>query len=165
MRFLSTLTLALVTACVWKPTPVVMVGPIQEVSLLAGEWSGEYFSSDTQRSGSIWFKLEAGRDTAFGDVLMLPRENVMTMMEPSAPQPMKEQPRVLTIRFVRVRGQELTGAIDPYPSPDCGCTLVTVFRGDLKGDRIEGDFVTQHTDEAKSQAGRWWVARKKSDAR
>jgi hypothetical protein len=142
-----------------------MVGAEQEVSALAGEWSGEYQSSEAQRSGTIWFKLEAGRDTAYGDVLMIPRDAGQAVPEPSAPNQWKERPQVLTIRFVRVEGERITGAIDPYPSPDCGCQLFTTFRGTLKGDRIEGDFLIMHEHEQKVQSGTWWALREKKLAR
>ena len=164
MKALSTLALVFVAACAWKPQPIVMVGPTTEVSALAGEWSGEYYSGDTQRSGTIWFKLVAGRDSAFGDVLMVPRENATPMPEPSAPTWRNPQ-RVLTIKFVRVAAPQVSGSIDPYPSPDCGCTLFTFFRGELKGDRIEGEFTTLHDGEGKMQGGKWWVVRQKQPPR
>ncbi len=63
------------TACAWQPSLVVMVGPAEGVSSLAGGWPGEYGSSATERSGTVWFKL-ATRRTA--------------------------TPQVLTTRFVRV---------------------------------------------------------------
>jgi hypothetical protein len=138
-----------------------MVGPEREVSALAGEWSGEYQSSETQRSGTLWFKLEAGRDTAFGDVLMIPRESGQVVPEPSAPNQWKERPQVLTIKFVRVEGSVVSGAIDPYPSPDCGCKLFTTFRGELKGNRIDGEFVIMHEHEQKAQSGKWFAVREK----
>ena len=160
MRPLATLTLALTAACAWQPSPVVMVGPENEVYQLAGEWSGEYRSAEAGRSGTIWFKLDAQKDTAFGDVLMIPREPVMTSPEPSAPKQGKDLPSVLTIKFVRVDGTRITGAIDPYPSPDCGCMLFTVFRGELSGDRIVGDFMILHSGEEKVQSGVWWANRR-----
>ncbi|MEW5917677.1 MAG: hypothetical protein AB1762_14830 [Gemmatimonadota bacterium] len=161
MKRLAALSLIIATACKWQPTPIVMVGPESAISTLAGEWSGEYQSSEAQRSGTIWFKLEAGRDTAFGDVLMIPRDVGQTVPEPSAPNQWKQRPQVLTVKFVRVEGQRISGAIDPYPSPDCGCKLVTTFRGELKGDRIEGDFAIHHEHEQKVQSGTWFALRDK----
>ncbi len=165
MKALTHLALALAAACSWAPARVVMVGPAAEVSALAGEWSGEYRSVEAQRSGTIWFKLEAGRDTAYGDVLMLPREsNVVS--EPTAPgfERPASMSRVLTIKFVRVEGAWITGTIDPYPGPDCGCELSTSFRGTLKGDRIEGDFLIAHSGKEKApQSGTWFATRVKKN--
>jgi hypothetical protein len=163
MKTLAMLTLALTAAgCAWKPAPVVMVGPVEEISAFAGEWSGQYASASAQRSGTIWFKLEAGRDTAFGDVLMIPRETAMATPEPSAPQTWRDRPQVLTIKFVRVEGQRITGGIDPYPSPDGSTMLFTVFRGELKGDRVEGEFMILDAERnAQPQEGTWWAKRVK----
>jgi hypothetical protein len=81
--------------------------------------------------------------------------------EPSAPNQWKERPQVLTIKFVRVEGSVVSGAIDPYPSPDCGCKLFTTFRGELKGNRIDGEFVIMHEHEQKAQSGKWFAVREK----
>ena len=161
MKRLANLTLALVAAaCAWKSPPVVMLGPADDISALAGEWSGEYRSDAAQRSGTIWFKLDAARDTAFGDVLMIPRERAMMFPQPSAPETWRDRTQVLTIKFVRVEGGRITGAIDPYPSPEDGTMLLTVFRGALRGDRVEGEFMI--LDSVRNQApqqGTWWAER------
>jgi hypothetical protein len=161
MKRLANLTLALVTAaCAWKSTPVVMLGPADDISALAGEWSGEYRSDAAQRSGTIWFKLDAARDTAFGDVLMIPRDRMMPP-QPSAPEVWRDHTQVLTIKFVRVEGGQLTGAIDPYPSPEDGTLLLTVFRGALKGDRVEGEFmILDSVNDRPPRQGTWWARRK-----
>ena len=60
MKRLVNLTHVFVAAaCTWKPTPVTMLGPKDDIASLAGEWSGEYRSDAAQRSGTIWFKLDA----------------------------------------------------------------------------------------------------------
>src|SRR5256886_3075331 len=48
-------------------------GTAGEVAALAGQWEGSYASAATGRSGSISFTLSAGSDSAFGDVIMIPR--------------------------------------------------------------------------------------------
>src|SRR2546430_3957423 len=48
-------------------------GTAGEVAALAGQWEGSYSSASTGRSGSISFTLSAGNDSAFGDVIMIPR--------------------------------------------------------------------------------------------
>jgi hypothetical protein len=143
-----------------------MIGAAQDISTLVGEWSGEYTSTVAHRSGTIWFKLDAARDTAYGDVLMIPREPTTTMTYPTAPDEWKDRSRVLTIKFVRVEGQLVTGAIDPYESPDDGALLLTVFRGTVKGDRVEGEFmILDASQDRQPQQGTWWAKRKVDKAR
>lgn len=160
-------SLALVgIACALNPPPVPVEGPSRDVSALVGEWTGEYHSVETGRSGSIWFKLEAGRDTALGDVVMVPVGAVASHNAPmGAEQHMAaaRQSQALTIRFVRVSGGLVTGTIDLYPSPDCECVLLTRFEGEQKGNRISGSFTIHHSGhDSAPQKGTWWVERKKT---
>ena len=154
-------TVLITAACAANPSPVPMVGPSRDLSALAGEWNGEYRSDETGRSGVITFKLQAGADTAFGDVLMIPRETMPAMPEPQAmPDTRRAIPQVLIIRFVRVRAGEISGTINPYRSPDCGCLLSTVFRGQMRGDRIDGTFLIRHSEnDMPPQRGTWWASR------
>ena len=159
---LSGLALA-VTACAMNPPPIPVSGAVPEVSALAGEWLGEYQSVETGRSGSVWFKLEAGRDTAFGDVVMVPSGVRAMHHTPTGAESAAQmrQSQYLTIRFVRVSGHRVMGTIDLYPSPDCECVLLTRFEGVHQGDRISGSFTTQHSGhESAPQKGTWWVTRK-----
>ena len=161
MNRLTLLTLAAVTAaCAGNAPPVTVFGSPGDVLALAGQWEGEYRSTETGRSGSIWFKLEAGRDTAYGDVLMVPKETGIAQTEPRAQRDLQSIPQILSIRFVRATGRIISGTLDPYPSPDCECLLYTVFRGELNGDRIEGEFLIRHSDqEMAPQAGKFWAKR------
>src|SRR5258706_9206535 len=59
-------------ACGASRSPVPLVGSSNDVSALAGEWSGDYSSAQSGRSGSISFTLRAAADSAFGDVVMIP---------------------------------------------------------------------------------------------
>ena len=68
-------------------------------------------------------------------------------------------PEVLTITFVRVRGDEVSGELAPYRDPLCGCALFTRFFGQLKGDVIEGTYLTRHGDQRQDQKGRWSAKR------
>jgi hypothetical protein len=150
-------------ACAVNPPPVPVTGAASEVSALAGEWLGEYQSVETGRSGSIWFKLEAGRDTAFGDVLMVPTGAAAMHHTPTGAEAATQMrhSQNLSIHFVRVSGERVMGTIDLYPSPDCECVLLTRFEGVLQGDRITGSFLTQHSGhEIAPQKGTWWVKRK-----
>lgn len=155
-------TLAILAmACSANPSPVPVIGATADVSALAGEWVGEYRSAEAGRSGSISFKLEAGRDTAFGDVLMIPAgQDPSVSGRTRAAEAARAAPRALMIRFVRVSGNAITGAIDPYESPDCGCILYTSFRGTIEGNRISGELLIRHSaHDAPAQRGTWWAER------
>lgn len=157
-------TLILATACALNPAPVPVEGARADVVALAGEWFGEYGSAETGRSGSILFTLEPGRDTAYGDVVMIPREAGVTYDDATLHTMAHAAPRqqVLKIRFVRVVGNSVVGTIEPYQSPDCECQLLTTFRGEMSGDRIDGTFTIHHSGhESQAQKGTWWVKRTK----
>lgn len=151
-----------VSACAANPSPVHVVGTSSEMTALTGSWTGEYSSVETGRSGSIEFTLKAGTDTAFGDVVMVPRALAPAPSEPrTAVGAIPPAPQVLQIAFVRVATHVVSGTLNPYKSPDCGCMLTTVFRGTITTDRIEGTFTTAHSDQmAPQQKGTWWVTRK-----
>ena len=166
MRTLALGTVALMLAgCALNPAPVPVVGDSWSITDLAGEWNGEYSSADTRRSGSIHFVLEAGRDTAFGDVIMVPALS-MGAHDPQHEtwernRPFRSDPRALFIQFVRAEGNRINGAIQPYPAPDCECTLHTSFMGVRTGSRIEGTFITRHEDcGMTAETGKWWAVRR-----
>jgi hypothetical protein len=68
---------------------------------------------------------------------------------------------VLRIRFVRVDGGKVSGTLQPYRDPDCGCSVYTTFEGTVEGDVIEGTFVARHADGPLFR-GTWLVMRRKS---
>ena len=147
--------------------PVVMKTPVSgtapAVSRLVGDWQGDYSSGESGRRGVITFRLRAGADTAEGDVIMqsgaaadasapnassVPWDAIRTVQQP------------LSIRFVFVSENEVSGVLDPYRDPDCGCTLTTTFRGTIRGDVIEGTFASEGSTLGHiPQAGRWRVKR------
>lgn len=141
--------------CAAPGIPVPVGG---EVAALAGEWGGEYWSSESGRHGSIYFLLEAGADTAYGDVLMYPGrapelEYAGTRFPPVRPS------EALTITFVRARDGLVTGRLDPYRDPDCGCTLATTFEGRVVADTIRGTFSSLHQEMGKVVHGSWRAVR------
>ena len=169
MRVVSLGLIALVAgACALNPAPVPVVGDSRDISSLAGEWSGEYRGKDNGRTGSILFRLAAGTDTAYGDVIMVPRTSARGL--PSHPESHISHEhtqiaasRALSIRFVNVTGRQITGVIDLYPSPDCECQLLTTFRGERRANRIEGSFTTVHTGcDMPLEQGTWWAERARS---
>ena len=152
--------------CAARPSPVPLQADANALAALAGEWSGEYSSAATGRSGSIVFTLAAGRDTASGDVMMIPSgsdQPLAAAVKSGVAGGVSARPSAqgLTIRFVRIAGDSVSGALDPYSAPDCACALRTTFTGRVLGDRIEGTFVTHGDARASApQTGRWAVRRR-----
>ena len=160
MVLAAALTVPLLS-CGGSQTPVPVVGLEADISQLAGEWYGEYSSVESGRNGSITFKLVAGTDSATGEVIMTPRSLNRTGGGNMQPGPtMQPTPQPLSIRFVRVSGGQVSGALDPYPDPNCGCTLHTTFVGRLQGDTLQGTYSSLHEQTRDVQKGRWRVVRK-----
>lgn len=151
------LTASLLAACNAPPMPVPVEGTVEQ---LVGEWSGEFSSAETGRRGSIFFRLEAGRDTATGDVLILPDR---TYNVPTAPEwnedPWKTSAHVLQISFVRCTDGEVDGWIRPYQDPDSGQLTYTDFTGVIVGDSLKGRFESRVENTGKRTSGTWTVVR------
>lgn len=168
---MKTLAVATLTAlilgcagCSTAPAPVPVVGTPADLGLLAGEWGGDYQGETSGRSGSIVFKLAAGADTAFGDVVMIPherREERLPVHDPSAGLPTPRTPEVLSIAFVRAAGGGVSGRLTPYRDPECDCVLITRFEGRIQGDVIEGTFLSTRAQGDGTQTGTWKVTRRK----
>ncbi len=157
---------ALLVACSSAPqTPVPLVGTARDVAALTGQWDGSYASAATGRSGTISFTLTARGDSAYGDVVMIPRGFGRPLAawdrspERAAPQP---RSAVLTINFVRVAAGRVSGTLAPYADPETGAQLFTVFEGRLDGDTIEGTYTTHAAGSTATQTGQWSVTRRKS---
>jgi hypothetical protein len=164
MRFpVAVLALALAGACHSSPpAPVPLSGTQSGFAALAGEWAGSYESQQTGRSGSIVFTLESGDDHAHGDVTMIPRGTstplraARTGSADNGPMPAQ----LLNIRFVRATGEGVSGAMEPYTDPECGCSAVTTFEGRQRGNTIEGTFSTSRSDRGGTTTGTWTVTRR-----
>lgn len=165
MRVICIALGAVALGCSANPDPVLVIGASADVSRLAGEWYGEYSSTESGRAGSIVFALRAGSDSAFGDVLMaapgvqwnpttVDVEQTRTEMRPDSPV------RVIKVRFVDVEAGEVSGRLEPYTDPNCNCMVNTVFRGRLTADTLAGTYAT-HLPDAVVQNGRWRVERRK----
>lgn len=133
-----------------------------EVRALEGEWEGEYRSDATGRFGTILFRLNAGADSARGDVLMVPAVGAGVALPdrlPSETIVMRRQPQALAISFVACEEGEISGKLAPYHDPDTGVKVETVFLGRLSGDRLEGTF-TSYLEDGSRASGRWWAERR-----
>jgi hypothetical protein len=152
----------LLAACAANQPSVPLVGRSADVAALTGEWTGEYSSTESGRSGNISFTLRAAADSAFGDVVMIPvgwgRPLAPWRGETATPaqRPMTE---VLTINFVRVEQGRVNGTLAPYADPQTGARLLTTFTGQLSGNTITGTYTTR-LPSGETQTGRWSVQRK-----
>jgi hypothetical protein len=141
-----------------------VVAEAGDLKQLSGEWSGYYDSQALERRGTIVFNLKAGTDTARGDVTMIPRGWTRPLGPAEDPADAARRaplPEVLRIRFVRVEGGMVSGTLQPYRDPDCGCSVYTTFAGVVGDDVIEGTFVARHADGPLFR-GTWLVMRRKS---
>jgi len=154
--------LVALAGCSSMPAPVPLVGNSSDVAQLEGEWAGEYFSTETLRSGSISFTLAAGADTAFGDVLMLPRQLHEAHTTDAVQTHEHVRPTVLPIRVIMTSGDRLNGVLDPYDDPECRCTLMTVFEGRIQAGTIEGSYVSTNTMTGEVTRGEWKVTRRRA---
>ena len=154
------LAVAATIACASTPETVPVVGSTGDVSSLVGEWSGEYEGGSSGRSGNIVFVLRSVADTAHGDVMMIPRGSGEQLSGENRRAPLSlRSGQVLRIAFVRVAGGAVSGTLDPYTDPDCTCTVQTTFTGTLRGNTIEGTFVTRGSQLPNEQTGKWRVTR------
>lgn len=164
LRLPPTALTALLAACAASPPAVPVAGTAADIAALVGEWIGEYSSPATGRSGSISFTLSARGDTAHGDVVMIPADwgRRLEPWRDGAPTgPARPGPEPLTITFVNVLGDRVTGMLAPYADPATGARLVTSFDGRLHGDTVSGTFTTRVSDPPGLQTGGWRVVRQR----
>ena len=163
-RIVVVAVLALVAGCGrFHSSPVPLRGDRALVASLAGKWRGEYESSESGRGGTITFVLRSGSDSATGDVLMEPRgTEALVRAADFGKQHLAHasSPQLLSISFVGLSFDEVSGALEPYVAPDCGCTVRTTFRGRVLADTVEGSFTTT-APMLTTQTGRWRMVRER----
>ena len=160
-------------ACSSNPPPVPLHADAPGMEALRGSWSGDYWSEETGRHGTIRFELTAAGDTARGEVVMIPDGpgrpvEPVTGVEWCGPEEEgtmasgRSLPRakLLSIHFVRAYGNRVQGTLNAYKDPATGHRLVTTFRGDLAGDSIRGTYSSYDCEEGTRTAGDWRVARR-----
>ena len=156
---------AAIAGCATQSPEVRLSADPGGMAALAGRWEGEYGSRETGRSGSIVFTLVGGESHAHGDVVMVPR-GADRPLEPAhtegAPGPMPPPVQVITIDFVRVTGNRVSGTLSPYRDPETGVGLSTTFEGEVKKNVLEGTFVTYPTGSTERHKGTWKITKKSS---
>jgi hypothetical protein len=143
------------------PIPIPVIGTRADIDSLAGEWRGEYGSVETGRSGTITFTLSTGRDTAYGEVIMIPA-GYNVRVEPvdlRIGEP-RNTPRLLTITFVRTGERTVRGSLDEYLDPECQCPMRTSFSGAFTGpNSLGGTFESQTSHSPVLLRGEWTAKR------
>jgi hypothetical protein len=134
-------------------SPVPLEGNRQDVSAVSGGWAGRYSSKATGYGDvEITFSpsLRLTRNASASDA---PKLNGEGEYEPSPCT-------VLSIKVVRVKGDEVRGTIAPYWDPDCDCRAQTVFEGKISGERIVGTFSSRReSSDRRVLTGVWQVER------
>ena len=156
--------LTFAAACRYTPTPVVLAGTPADIQSLAGSWEGTYQGRESERTGTITFTIDAGSDTAHGDVLMeapMRHQFIAADVASGEHRLHSRAPEVLRITWVGLHRGFVEGALEAYIAPDCQCTVKTVFNGSVvaDGNEIKGEFVT--TGASLRQQGTWIVRRRK----
>jgi hypothetical protein len=146
------------------PAPVPLSGTRANLDQLAGEWSGSYSNPENGRSGSIVFTLTAGEDHAHGDIVMVPAgtDRPLRPYVAGSPGSSGQMPssQVLTIEFVRVSGDSVSGTIVSYLDPECQCAAHAIFRGRVDGNRIRGTFASFQGQSERASHGTWEVQKR-----
>jgi hypothetical protein len=157
---------ALATAalsCTPYRAPIVPVaGDKVSLELLTGRWEGDFKGTQTGRTGSITFSLQASGDSATGEVTMedpLHQYVIRPADTPDQHSLHASKPQVLFIRFVGVRDGSIYGHLEPYVAPDCDCVVSTGFTGYLRGDTVSGTYYTEA--QTVLQHGVWRVIRQR----
>jgi hypothetical protein len=162
--FAAALALAFASAaCAARLPSIRLEGAPDDLTQLVGNWSGEYISDTSlERGGSIAFRLQAGEERAFGDVLMT-RQGARHAYEPYDPEHVIVRSlgaaQSLAIRFVRARDGGLTGELDPYWDLDRECEARTVFHGTIRGNVIQGTYETTFRGAHQRRTGKWRVVK------
>jgi hypothetical protein len=161
-RVVALAMLGTLPACRYQPSPLLLQGTPPEIAALAGEWNGEYSGVQSGRDGSITLRITAGRDTALGDVVMVGNsgQQLVAAHGPREHLAHARSADVLRITFVRVAEGRVSGALEPYTAPDCQCVVTTTFAGAVRGDVVDGTFVTRGAG-GLEQTGRWRVTRRR----
>ncbi len=124
-------------------------------------WEGSYRGGSTQR-GTLALRLE---QTATGSVA----GEVTWQARPArgvAPGARHGGPVAVRVPLAEahVAAERVVLVTDAYFDPACGCTVSSTFTGQVRGDTLSGQFVTQGAATAAGARGRWLAVRRASAA-
>jgi hypothetical protein len=153
------LGLTVLAACTYHPSLFPVIGRIDDKSRLTGEWIGEFSSAHPDRSRSIAFQLEPGRDSASGEVSLEPSYVGQGIRQQAQGlYPRVSTTTVVRIRYVHAEESTVEGVLEPYHDPDCDCVVTTTFLGVVRGDSITGEYVSR--GEWTTRQGAWRMSRR-----
>jgi hypothetical protein len=141
-----------------RPPEIALTSSDFDLNPLVGEWRGNYTNPEAGRTGTIAFTLQAGVSSASGNVVMIPHGADSSLYSHAA-----IDRSVLKINFIRKQGQKVSGTLDPFRDPSCGCQVTTTFEGTfIDAHTIEGHFSTAPLVAGpKVTNGTWKVTRVK----
>ena len=144
--------------CASRPPEIELTSSDFDLNPLVGEWRGNYINPEAGRSGTIAFTLRAGVSSASGNVVMIPHSADSSLSSAAA-----VARSVLKINFIRKEGSKVSGTLDPFRDPNCGCQVNTTFEGAFTdAHTIEGTFSTAPLVVGpKVTSGTWKVTRVK----
>lgn len=144
--------------CASRPPEIELSSRDFDLNPLVGEWRGNFTNPEAGRSGTIAFTLHAGVSSASGNVVMIPHSADSSLSSAAA-----VARSVLKINFIRKEGSKVSGSLDPFRDPNCGCQVTTTFEGAFTdAHTIEGTFATAPLQVGpKVTTGTWKVTRVK----
>ena len=125
------------------------------MSLMAGEWKGEYSSEASGKFGIIEFNLTKGANHAHGQVFMKETLGPHSLQQPLVTTYF----RPLPIKFVHAGDETIHGKVDPYTDLKRNVTIHTSFKGKVMGDVMEGTYSSTIEGTNQSYLGQWKVTR------
>jgi hypothetical protein len=159
----SLLGAILVAGCAYNPPPIPVIAPEkQDLLSLEGDWMGDFEALSNERAGTIAFKLGPGADTAFGEVVMIPRnyagQRMASDLPGTRPSAMPVLPVGLSVSFVRLTSGYLAGELEPYVDPNIGCLVRTTFTGSFRdAATLAGEYITRDENGYVMHRGSWLV--------
>ena len=162
------LTLPLLVALSCALPDFRIEGSGEDFARFAGRWEGIYSSDESGRAGTVVFSVRQDGSQARGEIIMVPR-GWGKPLGAAAQRPAGERPdllHALHFRLMRLEGDRVSGTLEPYRDPDCGCDLETSFEGKLSNDVIVGTYRSralegEETTGEEVMAGIWKVKKTK----
>jgi hypothetical protein len=158
------LTLPLLVALSCTLPDFRIEGSGEDFARFSGRWEGIYSSDESGRAGTVVFSVSKDGSQSRGEIIMIPR-GWGKPLGANDERPAGERPdllHALRFRLMRLEGDRVTGILEPYRDPDCGCDLETSFEGKLTHDVIAGTYRSRalegkETTGEEVMAGVWKV--------